>query len=102
MKLWKSIRIQTFKVFGARKLECGYRSCLVQFAFLGRTRAMVYGEDISAAPYAQFGLTWLDTAHALLRYEALQESLEDDYTLFVVEKDGLALIKSNIAILLRE
>ena len=102
MKLWKSIRIQTFKVFGARKLECGYRSYLVQFAFLGRTRAMLYGEDISAAPYAQFGLTWLDTAHALLRYEALQESLEDDYTLIALEKDRLALVISNVGILYRK
>ena len=107
MKLRKPTQIRTVETFGARKLECDRRSCFVQSGFLGRMRAKLCGEDIDEAPYdAQFRLPWLGTAGAskrsLPRYEALQESLEDDYTLFVVEKDGLALIKSNIAILLRE
>ena len=78
----------------------------MQIRFLGCTAENLHDAGIGAASCKRFRLLWLGTAGAsmtsLPRYEALQESFKDDYTLFVVEKDRLALIISNIAVLYRE
>ena len=104
MRLWKPTQVQAFETLGSRKRD--YHGCFVQFMFLESANAKPHGDDIDAAPSGQCKLSWLDAAiannHSFPRYEALQESLKDGYTPFVVEKERLALIKTNIAMLYRE